>query len=410
MEHISCPSCNREFELPRRYLINEDDFDFKPLPRLLSCLHTVCHSCLQDQKERSTIGQIKCPICKNKEVIKSVKTLPLDISVLKEIVKTTGAGSMATCSQCYEDVPSFSFCLTCSSSMCEFHHQNHKLSVHTSKHNIHTFKDISFHGLNIDFTFPPVACPEVVMQDCSLYCQDCLHLISPQAMIENHRDHQVEDFKELVPAMEKTVRESMQQSKSNASVLSAQIAKTQEKLRQLDENEYSTAGEINEVFGTLHDLLEKREKELVDRLGRLTQEKRFLLTEQLSLLSDLNEDCVHAAQVAEELLRDTANKPIEGMYLVAATETVEFRSDTLNEQLETTLKQLQEVNPAMGVQFSQSDMTELSAYIKAFGAISSSHRPTLGTAAAAKDKSKSLNKDKKSSAVLPAIRFTVKLK
>eukprot|EP01032_Pedospumella_encystans_P022143 gene22143-25096_t len=229
-------------------------------------------------------------------------------------------------------------------------------------------------------------------------------------MIENHRDHQVEDFKELVPAMEKTVRESMQQSKSNASVLSAQIAKTQEKLRQLDENEYSTAGEINEVFGTLHDLLEKREKELVDRLGRLTQEKRFQLTEQLSLLSDLNEDCVHAAQVAEELLRDTANKPIEGMYLVAATETVEFRSDTLNEQLETTFKQLQEVNPAMGVQFSQSDMTELSAYIKAFGAISSSHRPTLGTAAAAKDKSKSANKDKKSSTVLPAIRFTVKLK
>ena len=229
-------------------------------------------------------------------------------------------------------------------------------------------------------------------------------------MIENHRDHQVEDFKELVPAMEKTVRDSMQQSKSNASVLSAQIAKTQEKLRQLDENEYSTAGEINEVFGTLHDLLEKREKELVDRLGRLTQEKRFQLTEQLSLLSDLNEDCVHAAQVAEELLRDTANKPIEGMYLVAATETVEFRSDTLNEQLETTLKQLQEVNPAMGVQFSQSDMTELCAYIKAFGAISSSHRPTLGTAAGAKDKPKSLNKDKKSSTVLPTIRFTVKLK
>lgn len=410
MEHISCPSCNREFELPRRYLINEDDYDFKPLPRLLSCLHTVCHSCLQDQRERSSIGQIKCPICKNKEVIKSVKTLPLDISILKEIVKTTGAGSMATCSQCYEDVPSFSFCLTCSSSLCEFHHQNHKLSVHTSKHNIHTFKDISFHGLNIDFTFPPVACPEVVMQDCSLYCQDCLHLISPQAMIENHRDHQVEDFKELVPAMEDTVREAMQQSKNNTSVLSAQIAKTQEKLRQLDENEYSTAGEISEVFGALHDQLEKREKELIDRLARLVQEKRSQLTEQLSLLSDLNEDCVHAAQVAEDLLRDTCNKPIEGMYLVAATETIEFRSDALNEQLETIFKQLQDVNPAVSAQFSQNDMTEINAYVKAFGAICSSHRPTLVTAAANKTGTKSTHKDSKTNAVLPNIRFTVKLK
>lgn len=98
------------------------------------------------------------------------------------------------------------------------------------------------------------------------------------------------------------------------------------------------------------------------------------------------------------------------MYLVAAAETIEFRSDALNEQLEITLKQLQEVDPAMGVQFSHSDMTELSAYIKAFGAICSSHRPTLATAAAGKVKASGARKDNKSSPLLPSIRFTVKLK
>lgn len=405
MEHISCPSCNREFELPRRYMINTDDFDFKPIPRLLSCLHTVCHSCLQDQKERSKIGQITCPICKNKEIVKSVKIIPLDISILKEIVKTSGAGSMAMCSQCYEDVPSFSFCLTCSSSLCEFHHQNHKLSVHTSKHNIHTFKDIAYHGLHIDFTFPPVACPEVVMQDCSLYCQDCLHLISPQAMIENHRDHQVEDVKELVPPMEATVREALHQSKDNHAALTAQIAATQEKLRLLDENEYSTAAEINDAFNVLHRQLEHREKELIDRLNSLVQEKRFQLTEQLSRLSDLNEDCLHAVQVAEDLLADTTNKPIEGMYLVAATETIEFRSDALNEQLEALMKSLQDVNPEVGAQFSHTDLAEISAYVKAFGAINTSHRPSLAAAATNHTASK-----QKLQAQLPHIRFTVKLK
>jgi chaperonin cofactor prefoldin len=134
----------------------------------------------------------------------------------------------------------------------------------------------------------------------------------------------------------------------------------------------------------------------------MVQEKRFLLTEQLSQLSDLNEDCMHAAQVAEEILADTARKPNEGMYLVAATETIEFRSDTLNEQLETMLKQMQRVDPFVGAQFASADLTEIACIFKSVGAIFTAHTPSL---------SKPELKDKNSvQQALPQIRFTVKLK
>jgi chaperonin cofactor prefoldin len=369
MEEISCPICNRDYELPKRYMINMDDFDFKPIPRMLSCLHTVCHSCLEEQREKSKKGKVVCPICKTKDVIKGVCYLPLDISALKQVVKTSGAGSMAVCSQCYDDVPSFSFCLTCSSSLCEFHHQDHRLSVNTTKHNIHTFKDIAYHGLHIDYNFPPVPCPEVPLQDCSLYCQDCLHLISAQAMIENHRDHQVEDFKALVPAMEESVNDSVVQSKQNCSELGKRIAGVQAKLRQLDRNEEDTAAEISRAFKLLHRRLETRERELLDRMDQIVQERRFMLTEQLSLLSDLNEDCAHAARVAEALLADTRDKVVEGMYLVATAEAVEFRSDSLNEQMEKKLKELVEVDPAVSVRFSPTDIGDVLTCMKSFGAI-----------------------------------------
>jgi hypothetical protein len=350
-------------------MIHPDDFDFKPIPRVLSCLHTVCHSCLEEQRERSKKGMVVCPICKTKDVIKGVGYLPLDISVLKQVVKISGTGSMAVCSQCYDDVPSFSFCLTCSSALCEFHHQDHRLSVNTTKHNVHTFKDISYHGLHIDYNFPPVACPEVVLQDCSLYCQDCLHLISPQAMIENHRDHQVEDYKALVPPMEESVRDSNVQSKQNCSDLEKRISAVQSKLRQLDDNEEETTAEINRAFKLLHRKLETRERELLDRLDQIVQERRFMLTEQLSLLSDLNEDCAHAAKVAERLLADTSNKVVEGMYLVSLAEAVEFRSDSLNEQVEKKLKELPDVDPSVSVQFSPTDVGEIVTCVRSLGAI-----------------------------------------
>jgi hypothetical protein len=85
LEDLSCPTCSRDFEMPRRYHITPDDFDFKPIPRLLSCLHTVCHSCLVDQRERNRKGIVVCPICKTQDVTKGVVYLPLDVSVLKQV-------------------------------------------------------------------------------------------------------------------------------------------------------------------------------------------------------------------------------------------------------------------------------------------------------------------------------------
>lgn len=175
--------------------------------------------------------------------------MPLDIAAMKQAVQVNSTESMSICARCYESVPSFSWCDTCSSALCEFHHQvcrssqlhhsltssphihililyivvhihnvpaaiavaiagaaanvaaacfcialslleikDHILSVDTSKkHQIHTFKEIKHKGMQIDYKFAPIACPEVLLQDCSIYCHDCLHLVSSQGMVENHK-------------------------------------------------------------------------------------------------------------------------------------------------------------------------------------------------------------------------------
>jgi hypothetical protein len=284
--------------------------------------------------------------------------------------------------------------------------------VNTTKHNVHTFKDISYHGLHIDYNFPPVACPEVVLQDCSLYCQDCLHLISPQAMIENHRDHQVEDYKALVPPMEESVRDSNVQSKQNCSDLEKRISAVQSKLRQLDDNEEETTAEISRAFKLLHRKLETRERELLDRLDQIVQERRFMLTEQLSLLSDLHEDCAHAAKVAERLLADTANKVVEGMYLVSLSEAVEFRSDSLNEQVEKKLKEIPDVDPAVSVQFSSTDFGEIATCVRSLGAIQfpGNKNATAFASTSLSAPGPGVTSGKPLSAPLPKIRFSVTVK
>ncbi len=127
---ISCPCCNRDYELPRRFVVKDDDIEYLVIPRLLNCLHTSCHSCLEDQFQRNN-GQLECPICKKTQITKGVRYLPLDVQTMNEIVKFTKSVSMTYCSRCHDENPSYSWCFTCHSAMCEFHHQDHKLSIDT---------------------------------------------------------------------------------------------------------------------------------------------------------------------------------------------------------------------------------------------------------------------------------------
>ncbi len=176
-EDLFCGICNRDYELPRRHCLFAGDHDFAPIPRLLPCLHTVCHSCIEEQYEKDDAHIVSCSVCKHEEPIKAVDFLPLDFSILKKVVQSNNTELLAWCAKCYDPVSSVSWCESCSSALCEFHHQDHKLSADTSRHCVATFKEYLEMGRHIEYKFPPLSCPQCILKDCSLYCNSCLPLI-----------------------------------------------------------------------------------------------------------------------------------------------------------------------------------------------------------------------------------------
>ena len=149
-----------------------------------------CQSCLEDMWQKSnmlrgissrntmTIGSVSCPQCEHQQTIKKgVQYLPLDGSALSEIIPLNGT-NLSFCSRCHDEVPSYSWCGECSVTLCEFHHQDHKLSYNTSRHKVQTFKDISHHHVVIEPRMPPISCPQELEQDATLYCEECSGLLS----------------------------------------------------------------------------------------------------------------------------------------------------------------------------------------------------------------------------------------
>jgi hypothetical protein len=181
MDQLICPSCSRDYELPRRYLNRADDVEYLVVPRLINCLHTCCQSCLEEMWQKDDKNEICCPQCRETNEIKGVRYLPLDPSALSNIIPLN-AVSLALCSRCHDEVPSYSWCNICSATLCEFHHQDHKLSINTAKHEVITFKDISHNKVHIEPALPPLSCPEILEQDCIIYCHKCACLLSSQVL------------------------------------------------------------------------------------------------------------------------------------------------------------------------------------------------------------------------------------
>ena len=298
---LGCPVCQREFELPRRYRIKSDDLDYLVLPRVLNCLHTSCHSCSEEVFQRND-GNVICPICRRSQKCKGVKYLPLDVSVLTEIVQTGGAMAMAYCCRCHDETPSFSWCFSCHSPLCEFHHQDHKLSINTKCHMVSTLKEISEEKYKIEPQLPPIACPEALGNDCTLLCKTCGYMISAQAMVENHKGHNIVDANTIFGSCREMMSSGATEVQKKIGELMMSVDLVNETLQQLEEETENTSADIDFHFKSLRQTISDQESAMRRKLDDISSRKRTVLTEQLDALSDALDNCRTTHLKAESIL------------------------------------------------------------------------------------------------------------
>ena len=106
-----CPTCLQNFQDAR----------------VLSCLHSVCRTCIDKMAVTATDGVVTCPICQATERLPSTGAsgLPIDAAV-----GCTDSGSLDECGLCEDNKKrSVFWCKTCCVTLCESHIANHMLSA-----------------------------------------------------------------------------------------------------------------------------------------------------------------------------------------------------------------------------------------------------------------------------------------
>ena len=147
-------------------------------PRLLSCGHRFCSSCLESLIHDKTVD---CPTCRNtcavptgvEGLLKNFALLDIVDDTLEECVGSTG---LIDCEACDEKHPANFCCLYCKKKMCktaaQFHTRNktsrdHKVvSLKELEANPHAFVSLICQKHNDKFRFFDEKCGQVVCREC----------------------------------------------------------------------------------------------------------------------------------------------------------------------------------------------------------------------------------------------------
>ena len=119
---------------------------------------------------------------------------------------------------------------------------------------------------------PPSMCKDHDEQ-LKIYCFDCSRLICRDCIVRDHAAHKFEFVKKSAPQYKKTLKDSLTplaRIQTNISGATRAIEKVE---KEVSEQHKSVTGTIQRSFNQLHEILRKREKQLLDRVSELKQQK-----------------------------------------------------------------------------------------------------------------------------------------
>ena len=264
-EEITCPVCQEHFREPK----------------ILPCLHYYCKECVRQLAVRAGPNRpFACPECRRGTVLpqNDPEQLPTAFFVnrMKELhakMEKAQGKVEAVCEMC-SGAKAEAFCRQCTDFICNDCVRSHKKLKVFAGHKVVTFQELKEGGakeIPLEEA-PPSMCKDHDEQ-LKIYCFDCSCLICRDCIIYDHTGHKSEFVKKSAPRYKKTLKESLTPLagiQTNISAATSEIAKVE---KEVSEQHKAVRDTIQQSFNQLHEILRKREKQLLDEASELKQQK-----------------------------------------------------------------------------------------------------------------------------------------
>ena len=264
-EEITCPVCQEHFRDPK----------------ILPCLHYYCKECVRQLARRAgTNRPFACPECRRGTVLpqNDPDQLPTAFFVnrMKELrtkMEKAQGKVEAMCELCSRAKVE-AFCRQCAEFICSDCVTSHRRMKTFATHKVVTLQELKEGGAKAIplKEAPPSMCKDHNEQ-LKIYCFGCNHLICRDCVISDHAGHKFEFVNKSAPRYKKTLKESLvplAKIQTNLSAVTREVEKVE---KEVSQQHKAVAGTIEQSFKQLHEILHKREKQLLDRASELKQQK-----------------------------------------------------------------------------------------------------------------------------------------
>ena len=294
-------------------------------PKVLPCLHYYCKKCILKLTLRTQSGKsFHCPECRCEATlpeggVDNLKTAFFANRLKSKVTTLQGAhGKMEVkCELCTASPPvAEAFCRQCARFICK-----ECVLIHTKiqtfvSHEVASLEDLK-HGRAkpIAVKEPPTSKCEVHEEPFIIYCYDCSCLICQHCTLKDHLGHNYEFTKKAAPGTKAKLLEDLKPLKN----LQDQVVKVGKNIcattLEIETQKQASINNLHTSFKDLHNILERREQELVEDATTIAQQKLQKLSQQektLSLVSaelqsvvDYTERCVSLSTDSELVSMDT---------------------------------------------------------------------------------------------------------
>ena len=293
-------------------------------PKALHCLHYYCKQCVLRLVHRTGTGKpFSCPECRCEATLPEGGVDELKTAFFVNRLMTTistmerAHGKVeAKCELCSDSGDKAeAFCRQCAMFICKECIKQHTRMKSFVTHDIASPEDLK-QGRS-----KPIVIKEPPTKKCldhdeplNIYCYDCCTLICRDCTVKDHKEHNFEFCKKAAPTTKKKLLEELKPLKEQSVNFSHAVKEIQTIKNKVEEQGDSVANTIQTSFKELRDILDKREKELLNDCGRVVREKVEKLSLQEKDLSLANAEVHSIMDYTEQCVRHCTDNEVMSMH------------------------------------------------------------------------------------------------
>ena len=293
-------------------------------PKALPCLHYYCKQCILRLALRTGTGKpFSCPECRCEATLPEGGVDELKTAFFVNRLMTTVStmerahGKVEVkCELCEDSRDNAeAFCRQCASFICKECVNLHTRIKLFKYHEVASLDDLK-HGRAkaIPVKEPPTKKCLDHEEPLIIYCYDCDSLICQHCTVKDHRDHNFEFTKKAAPGEKMKLLEEMKPLKDVQVNLTSAVEGIQTTKLEVEAQKDSAINIIKTSFKELHDILDKREKDLMEEAGAIVQENVDKLSVQEKTLSLASAEVQSVIDYTERSLSHCTDNEVMSMH------------------------------------------------------------------------------------------------